>query len=832
MKAQLTTIGLAVLLAIPARLTAQTTYDWTGNSNNNWDNSGNWGNASGYPDDPMHHARFDQANFGSGHSTIDLRGGTYDVLNLLMGQCGYLLTFKSSSGGSGKLRINGNMNFTNGNGGAETGPHDFMTNLEVVNASLWTRGDNHYVDIYGVLSGSGTLTATANAAGAGRINSRWRSAGTFNGTLIIDNVYVEIAHPNAFQNADVVVNYDNGFRIDQTAVSGQTINIRSLSGSGLFDFKANNCVSTTDSNTTFSGTLQSTGTNSASRNFTKAGTGILTLTGQVTNFGTLYNTGGGEVEILQGGTWQRIEANSGTVDIRNGATVNLANAGPDVFIVTGGAGAFVRDGADVTLTSNATSPLPRVLQTGGVFNVQGAGSTLTAPQISVGTNGSGSSLLFADDGGSIQVDLLQLGDTAPEKGSFGGAVATGGGTIYADRISLFPRGTLSVNGGRILVDLISVGGSTEAMSLSDPTSGPALIIGATGGSSTFNNLIEDNLGGPGSIDKEGNGTLTLGGANTFSGGVTVSDGTLLATNTSGSATGTGDVSVMNPATLGGTGSCAGAVTVQSGGTVAPGASIGTLTVGNVTFSSGSNLDIEFMLNLLAIESDVLAVNNTATLGGTLDLTSLGGAPLPGNTFVILTANNLVGTFDQVNFPPGQPWSIEYDYNANQVRVGPCFDFDADGVCDADDPCPDDNPDDSDSDGVCDSTDVCPGFDDNLDADTDGVPNGCDACPGFDDTLDADTDGVPDGCDICPGFDDTVDSDNDDVPDGCDVCPNRRPGDMDGDHGVDEDDIMPFVQVLLDPNFGTPDERCAADTNLDSFVNGGDIQLMVEHVIEP
>ncbi len=82
------------------------------------------------------------------------------------------------------------------------------------------------------------------------------------------------------------------------------------------------------------------------------------------------------------------------------------------------------------------------------------------------------------------------------------------------------------------------------------------------------------------------------------------------------------------------------------------------------------------------------------------------------------------------------------------------------------------------------------------------------------------------------FDGLTDTDNDGVGDALDVCPNRRPGDMDGDHGVDADDVMLFVQVLLDPNFGTPDERCAADNNLDTLVNGDDVQPFVERVLEP
>lgn len=838
-------VGVFLLAAFAAPVAAQTTYRWTGNNNNNWDNAGNWGNASGYPNGVNHHAQFDSQYFGNNDDVIDTRGGTFDVLGLLMGNSDVPLTFRSSAGNPGLIRINGNVRF-NDNDSVFTGAHQFETNLEVVNASEWLSGFTHHVDIIGVLSGSGTITATGNEMGAGRLHSVWRSANSFTGALIIDNVYILIRDPNAFKFASVTINVDDGFRVQGNTADdffNQTIYIGPLSGTGLLDWKSNHFVTTSDSNTTFSGTLQSTGSNSASRNFTKAGTGILTLSGQITNFGTLYNSGGGEVEILSGGTWQRIETDGGTIDIRDSATVNLANAGPNVFVVTGGAGAFVRDGADVTLTSTATSPLPRVLQTGGVLNVEGSGSTLTAPRISVGPDGGGTSLLFAEDGGSIDVDLLQIGDTAPDDGSVGEATANNGSTINADQVSLFPRGTLSISGGRAFVDQIVVGGSTEAMSLSDGANGSALNIGTSGGSSTFNNLIQDYLSGPGSISKEGAGTLTLGGANTFSGGVSVNGGTLLATNTSGSATGSGDVIVASGATLGGGGACAGNVTVQSGGSVSPGTSIGTLNVGSVTFESGSTYKVEFDQVLQAVHRDQLAVSQTATLGGTLDIANLGAFLPVETTYVILTASTLVGTFDQVIPPAGAAWRVIYDTNAGEVRVGPCFDFDGDGLCPGDDPCPSDNPDDTDGDGVCDSNDACPGFDDNADADGDGVADGCDACPGFNDNADADNDGVADGCDpcpndnpndsdndgvcdssdACPGFDDTMDSDNDGVADGCDACPGFSDNaDADNDGVADGCDACPGGDDNMDTDSdGVADfcDTCPLDNPNDSDSDG-------------
>ncbi len=60
---------------------------------------------------------------------------------------------------------------------------------------------------------------------------------------------------------------------------------------------------------------------------------------------------------------------------------------------------------------------------------------------------------------------------------------------------------------------------------------------------------------------------------------------------------------------------------------------------------------------------------------------------------------------------------------------PCSgpDTDGDGVADACDPCPQDNPDDTDGDSVCDTADLCPGEDDAQDTDGDGTPDGCDTC---------------------------------------------------------------------------------------------------------
>lgn len=138
------------------------------------------------------------------------------------------------------------------------------------------------------------------------------------------------------------------------------------------------------------------------------------------------------------------------------------------------------------------------------------------------------------------------------------------------------------------------------------------------------------------------------------------------------------------------------------------------------------------------------------------------------------------------------------------------DTDGDGVPDACDPCPLNNPDDTDSDGICDANDQCPGLDDALigAACNDGDPctvndtysSSCNCVGTF---QDSDGDGTCDASDLCPtdpnkilpgvcgcGFPDT-DTDGDGTPDCNDPC------------ATDPNKILPGICGCQNPEPGTP-----------------------------
>ena len=141
------------------------------------------------------------------------------------------------------------------------------------------------------------------------------------------------------------------------------------------------------------------------------------------------------------------------------------------------------------------------------------------------------------------------------------------------------------------------------------------------------------------------GTVVLSAANEYIGGTEVLGGTLLANNTSGSATGTGSVTVQSGARLGGT---------------------GTIT-GNVTLNTGGGL--AFALSTVPGDHDKLDLGGSLTFAGssTLTITTSGSAPTPG-TYTLLTAaaGTGSGTLPTLTLPSG--WSGTLERSGNNLNL--------------------------------------------------------------------------------------------------------------------------------------------------------------------
>ena len=121
--------------------------------------------------------------------------------------------------------------------------------------------------------------------------------------------------------------------------------------------------------------------------------------------------------------------------------------------------------------------------------------------------------------------------------------------------------------------------------------------------------------------------------------------------------------------LKGNGTVRGAVT--NGGVVAPGASAGTLNL-SAHYTQSGELAVEIGGTTPGTGHDVLAVTSNAVLAGTLRVSLIDGFnPAAGQSFTVLTAGAVSGTFDTTNLPAlagGLDWQVSYAGNVVSLGV--------------------------------------------------------------------------------------------------------------------------------------------------------------------
>ena len=179
--------------------------------------------------------------------------------------------------------------------------------------------------------------------------------------------------------------------------------------------------------------------------------------------------------------------------------------------------------------------------------------------------------------------------------------------------------------------------------------------------------LRSAISGPGSLAKDGLGTLALVGTNTYTGPTAVNAGTLLVNG----ALFTNTVTVAAGATLGGTGVIGGPVTVAAGAVLTPGAALGTLTLSNtLSLAPGSQ-------TLVAVNAgtggrgQIIGLSGVS-YGGTLVVTNLAGSVTNRQTFQLFGAANRSGTFSAVSAATSQPgltWSFDALHGVLTAALG-------------------------------------------------------------------------------------------------------------------------------------------------------------------
>ena len=331
--------------------------------------------------------------------------------------------------------------------------------------------------------------------------------------------------------------------------------------------------------------------------------------------GALTNVNGNFLVVSTAGNelkWNG-DANFGAnLTVQNGTFNISGSATPRLWTLKGNL--TIESGATFALSASASPTYTLVLNGAGIQNYTCDGLN-TATKLSWTVN-SGSTL-------NLNSDL---------------PLSTAGRTLTAN-------GTVNVNGKTVLADLLAGAGTIR----NQGGGNGILTVGTGNGHNTLDGSLAllDGADGTLGLVKNGSGTLTFAAAQTFSGGLTVSSGTVLVNNATGSGTGSGAVAVYG-GTLGGNGFISGAVNVEGGGTLSPGSSAGRLTVNNTLTLSGDTL----------IEVDKVAGTNDQVVatavnyGGTLTVTNLGDPLAVGDTFTVFKAGSHTGDFASIVGSPG------------------------------------------------------------------------------------------------------------------------------------------------------------------------------------
>ncbi|EBB5219088.1 autotransporter-associated beta strand repeat-containing protein [Salmonella enterica] len=500
----------------------------------------------------------------SGDDTLTLSGSnTYTGGTLISG--GTLVATNVEALGTGDVTDNAVLELNTGG--------DFINNIggtgrveKSGDETLTLSGTNSYTG--GTTISGGTLVATnVEALGSGDVT---------------DNAVLELNTGGDFDNA--------------------------ISGSGQVEKSGDDVLTLSGANSYSGGTLISDGTLVAS-NVEALGTG------DVTDNATL--------ELNTGGTFDNAISGSGKVEKSGDDALTLSGSNTYTGGTTINDGTLIATSVDALGSGDVTDNAVLELNTGGDFDnaISGSGQVVKSGDETLtlsGTNSYTDGTLIS--GGTLvatNLEALGTGDVTNNAtlelntgGDFTNNISGSGQVVKSGDETLTLSGANSYTGGTTISGGTLVATNVEALGSGDVTDNATLELN-TGG--TFDNVIS----GSGQVVKSGDKTLTLSGANSYTGGTTISGGTLVASNVE--ALGSGDIDNYASLQLNASGQFVTAnLTTHDNAITAIGAG-SALRANTLTQEANSTLAV----HLTDSNSGAIVTADHANLGGTLDITGIG-----------------------------------------------------------------------------------------------------------------------------------------------------------------------------------------------------------------
>ena len=525
------------------------------------------------------------------------------------------------------------------------------TRLEAATDSTVTFSGN-------LTNGSGTNALEKIGSGVVVLNASNNHAGT----NVVTAGTLRLGNNRAAGNVTNVVSVTSGAALELSN-NISTANPVTLNGTGV---GGNGALRNVSGNNTNAGAIT---LGAASRINSDSGT--LTLSGGITGTGQSLTVGGTADTVVSGTGINTSTSGTLTKDGSGVLTVTASGNYTGGTTLTGGT---LRGGHDSAFGTGGLQ------MNGGTISSDSAtarsfANTLTlAGDVAFGQSSGGTgSLTFSSTatnnlGGGTRT-LTTMVDTKID-GALGNGSLTkaGSGTLYLSNASS-SFGTLTINAGRVTfqtnASITGLGGSGGSLQIAGGTLTVNLATNAT---------YTDSISGSGSLAKTGTGTLTLGVANTFAGGSTLSDGVLRVSDTAGLGTGAlvqtsgtstvqfsnagtvaNDMSVYNVAFLTGGNNLSGRITNNNATYDVAAGTTNTLS-GFVTGSGGVTKTGEGVLSVTGTTNDY--AGTTTISNGTLRVTTLADAG----------AVSSIGTNATVNFSGTNASTTVLDYTGGNVTT--------------------------------------------------------------------------------------------------------------------------------------------------------------------